>query len=109
MTLLDHFLSEEASYWSMQALLRKAICKGKWVLIYGSRVIAVSETKDEIVKFFNQFKNKLDSKDDHFPGAICVQVGNENKFYRIPIDQEEIANHQTMEKPSKNVERVLYQ
>ncbi|MHA1206797.1 MAG: hypothetical protein ACTSSO_04425, partial [Candidatus Hodarchaeales archaeon] len=81
MTLLDHFLAEEASYWSMQALLRKAICKGKWVLIYGSRVIAVSETKDEIVKFFNQFKNKLDSK-DHFPGAICVQVGNENKFYR---------------------------
>lgn len=107
MTLLDHFLAEEASYWSMQALLRKAICKGKWVLIYGSRVIAVSETRDEVIKFFNQFKNKLDSKLD-FPGAICVQVGNENKFYRIPIDQEENTNHQTMEKPSKNVERVLY-
>jgi len=108
LTLLDHFLAEEASYWSMQALLRKAICKGKWVLIYGSRVIAVSETRDEVVKFFSQFKTKLDSK-DQFPGAICVQVGNENKFYRIPIDQEENNSHQTMEKPSKNLEKVLYQ
>ena len=108
MTLLDHFLAEEASYWSMQALLRKAICKGKWVLIYGSRVIAVSETRDEIIKFFSQFRDKLDSK-DHFPGAICVHVGNENKFYRIPVDHEENSSHQTMDKPSKNVERVLYQ
>jgi len=107
LTLLDHFLAEEASYWSMQALLRKAICKGKWVLIYGSRVIAVSETRDEIVKFFSQFKDKLNSK-DHFPGAICVQVGNENKFYRIPVDQEENSNHQTLDKPSKSVERILY-
>ncbi|MHA1512710.1 MAG: hypothetical protein ACTSRJ_01435, partial [Candidatus Hodarchaeales archaeon] len=73
-----------------------------------SRVIAVSETRDEVVKFFSQFKTKLDSK-DQFPGAICVQVGNENKFYRIPIDQEENNSHQTMEKPSKNLERVLYQ
>jgi hypothetical protein len=38
-----------------------------------------------------------------------VQVGNENKFYRIPIDQEENNSHQTMEKPSKNLERILYQ
>ena len=68
----------------------------QWFAKYSSPVI-----------FFNQFKNKLDSKLD-FPGAICVQVGNENKFYRIPIDQEENTNHQTMEKPSKNVERVLY-
>ena len=91
----------------MQALLRKAICKGKWVLLYGSRVIAVSETKDEIIRFFGQFKEKLDHKNRH-PGAIYVQVGNENKFYRIPIDQEENTSHQTMEKPSKNVERALY-
>ena len=26
-----------------------------------------------------------------------------------PIDQEENVSHQTMEKPSKNLERILYQ
>jgi hypothetical protein len=91
----------------MQALLRKAICKGKWVLLYGSRVIAVSETRDEIVRFFSKFKEKLDPK-DHFPGAICVQVGNENKFYRIPTDQETDNHADTEKESSKKIERVLY-
>ncbi len=108
MTILDYFLREEASYWSMQALLRKAICKGKWVLLYGSRVIAVSETKDEIIRFFGQFKEKLDNKNRH-PGAIYVQVGNEHKFYRIPMDQEEEKSSETdKEQPSNTLERVLY-
>lgn len=88
MTLLDHYLQEEKSYWSIQALLRKAICRGKWVLLYGSRVIAVSETRDEIVRHFHDFSEKLDPR-HHLPGAICVQVGNENKFYRIPVEEEE--------------------
>ncbi|UCE12390.1 MAG: hypothetical protein JSV04_09340 [Candidatus Heimdallarchaeota archaeon] len=88
MTLLDHYLQEEKSYWSIQALLRKAICKGKWVLLYGSRVIAVSETRDEIVNYFRDFSERLDPR-HHLPGAICVQVGNENKFYRIPVEEEE--------------------
>lgn len=88
LTLLDHYLQEEKSYWSIQALLRKAICKGKWVLLYGSRVIAVSETRDEIVHHFHDFSEKLDPR-HHLPGAICVQVGNENKFYRIPVEEEE--------------------
>lgn len=88
LTLLDHYLQEEKSYWSMQTLLRKAICKGKWVLLYGSRVIAVSETRDEIVNHFHDFSEKLDPR-DHLPGAICVQVGHENKFYRIPVEEEE--------------------
>lgn len=88
MTLLDHYLQEEKSYWSIQALLRQAVCKGKWVLLYGSRVIAVSETRDEIVRHFREFSEKLDPR-CHLPGAICVQVGNENKFYRIPVDGEE--------------------
>ena len=92
----------------MQALLRKAICKGKWVLLYGSRVIAVSETKDEIIRFFSQFKEKLDNKNRH-PGAIYVQVGNENKFYRIPIEQDGSDNSESEKKqPSKSLERVLY-
>jgi hypothetical protein len=92
----------------MQALLRKAICKGKWVLLYGSRVIAVSETKDEIIRFFGQFKEKLDNK-DRYPGAIYVQVGNENKFYRIAMDQEEeSSSEKDKEQPSKTLERVLY-
>ena len=94
MTLLEYFLHEEESYWSMQALLRKAICKGKWVLLYGSRVIAVSETRDEIVRFFSNFKEKLDPQ-NYLPGAICVQVGNENKFYRIPTDQESETTNKT--------------
>jgi hypothetical protein len=72
----------------MQALLRKAICKGKWVLLYGSRVIAVSETRDEIVNHFHDFSENLDPC-DHLPGAICVQVGHEKKFYRIPVGEEE--------------------
>ena len=109
MTILDYFLHEEASYWSMQALLRKAICKGKWVLLYGSRVIAVSETRDEIIKIFSQFKEKLDNKNRH-PGAIYVQVGNENKFYRIPLDQEDENNSESeKDQSSKTLERVLYQ
>lgn len=92
----------------MQALLRKAICKGKWVLLYGSRVIAVSETKDEIIRFFGQFKEKLDYK-NRFPGAIYVQVGNENKFYRIPMDQdEEVKLESKKEESSKTHDRVLY-
>ncbi|PWI49431.1 hypothetical protein CEE45_01155 [Candidatus Heimdallarchaeota archaeon B3_Heim] len=108
MTILDYFLHEEASYWSMQALLRKAICKGKWVLLYGSRVIAVSETKDEIVRFFGQFKEKLENK-NKYPGAIYVQVGNENKFYRIPMDQDDEEETETKkEQSSKTIERVLY-
>jgi len=97
LALLDHYLQEEKSYWSIQALLRKAICKGKWVLLYGSRVIAVSETRDEIVRHFYDFSEKLDPR-HHLPGAICVQVGNENKFYRISVDEEE------EEKQSKNYE-----
>jgi hypothetical protein len=92
LTLLDHFLREEQSYWSMQALLRKAICKGKWVLLYGSRVIAVSETKDEIVRHFSKFTEKLDPR-SYLPGAICVQVGNENKIYRISVDNEVEENY----------------
>ena len=108
MTILDYFLHEEASYWSMQALLRKAICKGKWVLLYGSRVIAVSETKDEIVRFFGQFKEKLENK-NKYPGAIYVQVGNENKFYRIPMDQDDEEKTETKkDQSSKALERVLY-
>jgi hypothetical protein len=92
----------------MQALLRKAICKGKWVLLYGSRVIAVSETKDEIIRFFGQFKEKLDNK-NRFPGAIYVQVGNENKFYRIPMDQDEEKKAESKRDQSpKTLERVLY-
>ncbi|MHA1214016.1 MAG: hypothetical protein ACTSPG_01890 [Candidatus Hodarchaeales archaeon] len=87
MTLLDHFLREEQSYWSIQELLRKAVCKGKWVLLYGSRVIAVSDTKDEIIKHFRVFSQQLDPR-QHLPGAICVQVGNEHKFYRIPFEDE---------------------
>lgn len=82
MTLLDHFLREEQSYWSMQSLLRKAICKGMWVLLYGSRVIAVSETKDELVRHFNKFTEQMDPR-HHLPGAICVRVGEESKIYRI--------------------------
>jgi hypothetical protein len=88
LTLLDHYLQEEKSYWSIQALLQKAICKGKWVLLYGSRVIAVSDTRDEIVRHFRYFSESLDPC-HHLPGAICVQVGNENKFYRIPMEEEE--------------------
>ena len=88
MTLLDHFLREEQSYWSMQALLRKAICKGKWVLLYGSRVVAISESKDEILKHFSKFAEKLDPR-HHLPGAIYVKVGEEEKFYRIRADEEQ--------------------
>lgn len=88
-TLLDHFMREEQSYWSMQALLRKAICRGKWVLLFGSRVIAVSETRDEIVKHFRNYcSNNLNPQNDP-PGAICVQVGNESKIYRIPIEEDD--------------------
>ncbi|WP_455463904.1 hypothetical protein [Candidatus Hodarchaeum mangrovi] len=94
MTLLDHFLREEQSYWSIQELLRKAICKGKWVLLYGSQVIAVSETRDEIVKHFHDFSKHLDPS-HHLPGAICVQVGNEHKFYRIPVQDESHVSKET--------------
>ncbi len=72
----------------MQSLLRKAICKGKWVLLYGSRVVAISESKDEIVKHFTKFAEKLDPR-HHFPGAIYVKVGEEDKFYRIRTDENE--------------------
>ncbi|MHA1940857.1 MAG: hypothetical protein ACXACP_07500 [Candidatus Hodarchaeales archaeon] len=107
MTLLDYFLHMEESYWSMQALLRKAICKGKWILLYGSRVIAVSDTRDEIVRFFSQFREKVDPK-DHYPGAICVQVGNENKFYRIPTKEEERIEQNSENDSPKQTERLLF-
>ncbi len=97
----------EESYWSMQALLRKAICKGKWILLYGSRVIAVSDTKDEIVRFFSQFRDNIDPK-DQYPGAICVQVGNENKFYRIPTNDEEKNEQKSEDNPPKKIERLLF-
>ena len=66
----------------MQALLRKAICRGKWILLYGSKVMAVSETRDEILRHFQDFSDEMDPR-QKLPGAICVQVGNESKFYRI--------------------------
>lgn len=106
MSVLDHFLAEEASYWSMQALLRKAICKGKWVLIYGSRVIAVSDTRDEIVRFFTQYKEKNTTQ--QLPGAICVQVGNESKFYRLPMNPKETTNSDSFSKPIKDLNQALY-
>ncbi|MHA1966849.1 MAG: hypothetical protein ACW964_03490 [Candidatus Hodarchaeales archaeon] len=87
MTLLDHFLREEQSYWSIQSLLRKAICRGKWVLLFGSRVIAVSETRDEILRHFRDCSENLDPR-NKLPGAICVQVGNESKIYRIPVKND---------------------
>ena len=87
MTLLDHFLREEQSYWSIQSLLRKAICKGKWVLLFGNRVIAVSETRDEIIRHFRDCSKDLDPR-HKLPGAICVQVGNESKIYRIPVSKK---------------------
>jgi hypothetical protein len=106
LTVLDHFLEEEASYWNMQALLRKAICKGKWVLIYGSRVIAVSDTRDEIVRFFTQYKEKTTT--EKLPGAICVQVGNENKFYRLPRNSKDTKNPDSSSEPEKDLNRFLY-
>ena len=97
----------EESYWSMQALLRKAICKGKWILLYGSRVIAVSDTRDEIVRFFSQFREKIDPN-DQYPGAICVQVGNENKFYRIPTNEEEKSELASEKSSPKQIERLIF-
>ncbi|MFX0085099.1 MAG: hypothetical protein ACFFAU_05465 [Candidatus Hodarchaeota archaeon] len=88
MTLLDHFLREETSYWSIQSLLRKAICRGKWILLFGSRVIAVSETRDEIMKHFRDYCSNNSDPCNNPPGAICVQVGNESKIYRIPVEEE---------------------
>lgn len=104
LTVLDHFLAEEASYWSMQALLRKAICKGKWVLIYGSRVIAVSDTKDEIVRFFNQYKKN--NIKQQLPGAICVQVGNENKLYRLSMNSK--VETDTFSNANENIDQLIY-
>ncbi|MFX0183158.1 MAG: hypothetical protein ACFE95_08770 [Candidatus Hodarchaeota archaeon] len=105
MTLLDHFLREEQSYWSIQALLRQAICKGKWVLLYGSRVIALGETRDEIVRHFTEFAEKLDPR-NHFPGAICVQVGQENKFYRLRVNEE---HEVIVDSTSKSTTQPKYQ
>lgn len=86
LTLLDHFLREEESYWSLQSLLRKTICRGKWLCLFGSRVIAVSETRDEIMKHFRDY---CSNNSRSLPGAICVQVGNESKIYRIPVKDED--------------------
>ena len=88
LSLLDHFLREEQSYWSIQSLLRKAICRGKWVLFFGSRVIAVSETRDEIMNHFRDYCSNNSNPCNNTPGAICVQVGNESKIYRIPVEEE---------------------
>ncbi len=101
LTLLDHFLREEQSYWSIQSLLRKAICRGKWVLLFGSRVIAVSETRDEIIRHFRDCSENLDPR-NKLPGAICVQVGNESKIYRIPVISENNTEEET--KPVRHTE-----
>ncbi|MFW9780119.1 MAG: hypothetical protein ACFFE8_14810 [Candidatus Heimdallarchaeota archaeon] len=82
--LLDHFLREEESYWSIQTLLHRVL-KGMWVLLYGSRVIAFSEEREEIVRHFSEYIEKGDPH-ECLPGAICVQVGHEKPFYRIPVD-----------------------
>jgi len=80
----------------MQALLRKAICRGKWILLYGSKVMAVSETRDEILRHFHDFSETLDPR-QNLPGAICVQVGNESKFYRIEKNNTNSKNEEKEE------------
>ncbi len=83
--LLDHFLREESTYWNIQTLLRRVI-KGMWVLLYNSRVIAFSDEREEMFRHFTKFIEKSDPQQS-LPGAICVQVGNEKPFYRIPVDE----------------------
>ena len=71
------------------------------MLLFGSRVIAVSETRDEIIRHFRDCSENLDPR-NKLPGAICVQVGNEGKIYRIPVISEDSTEEET--KPVRHTE-----
>ena len=88
MSVLDHWRHTERSYWSVRSLLKRAIsCSGKWVVLSGNKVLAISDSFDELRSIFADFKNPKEFF-DHFLGAICVCIGNEKIIYRISPEDD---------------------